>query len=623
MVQFCLKISLTDKLIYTIEKNSSVLIDNAEIDLDIAGQNSLQKELVGYSMQTNTRMGKITPILEAKNKTITEEYNEFTFMLNHYDIIFRAYDDGVAYRIRTKFDEKITVVNELVNIGFKNNYSLLFPEEESFISHQERIFSERKLNEISVENFASLPVLVNCDNIKVLLCESDLRDYPGLYYRGNSNNFLTGKYPSYVIKESMNYDRNPVVEERAEFIARREGKGELPWRVFIIAEHDKDLLENELVYKLAAPLAIENTDWIKPGKVAWDWWNFNNISPVDFRAGVNTETYKYFIDFASKNNIEYIILDEGWYVLGDLMKMAPDMDVPELISYAKSKNVGIILWVIWKTLEDQFDEAMNQFEKWGVKGLKVDFMQRDDQWMVNWYHKITEECAKRKFLVDFHGAYIPRGLRRAYPNLITREGVQGLEHYKWESEQGPDHELTLPFTRQVVGPMDFTPGAMINATKDAYHAFFTRPMSKGTRCHQLAMYVVYESPLQMLADAPTNYEKNPECLEFLSKVPTVWDRTVAIEGKVGDYVVIARQKNDTWYIGAMTDWTQRDFEVDLGFLDKGNYDIIIYKDGLNADRNAEDFKMETGTVSSNSTIKIKMAPGGGWVAVLKKNSFGE
>jgi alpha-glucosidase len=372
-----------------------------------------------------------------------------------------------------------------------------------------------------------------------------------------------------------------------------------------------------MIYKLAKPCQLDDTSWIKPGKVAWDWWNWNNIYGVDFRAGINTETYKYYIDFASKYGIEYVILDEGWYKLGNLLDVVPEINVEELVTHGKEKNVGIILWVIWKTLDDQLEEALDQFVKWGVKGIKVDFMQRDDQWMVNYYYKIAREAAKRHLLVDFHGAYKPTGLIRTYPNVLTSEGVRGLENSKWSKDDpSPGHNVTIPFIRMLAGPMDYTPGAMLNATKEPFRPVFNRPMSQGTRCHQLAMYVVYESPLQMLCDSPSNYLKEAECMDFFSRVPTVWDDTKVLDAKVGEYVLITRRSGNEWYVGAMTNWTARELEVDFSFLDAGNYTIEIYQDGINADRNAMDYKKVVRTVTKNEKLNIHLAPGGGWVGRL-------
>jgi alpha-glucosidase len=370
-----------------------------------------------------------------------------------------------------------------------------------------------------------------------------------------------------------------------------------------------------LVYLLAKPSELKDTSWIKPGKVAWDWYNANNIYGVDFKSGIDTRTYKYYIDFASKYGIEYIILDEGWYKLGNVLDVVPAMNIEQLVAYGRQKNVGIILWVVWKTLDDQFLPAMDQFERWGVKGLKVDFMQRDDQKVINFYHKLCKEAAKRRMLVDFHGAIRPATMTRTWPNILSTEGVRGLEQSKWSKLANPEHDVTLPFSRMFLGPMDYTPGAMINSGNEKYFApIFERPMSLGTRCHQLAMYVVYESPLQMLADSPSRYLKEPEVMEFLGPVPTVWDETKVLGAQMGDYVIVARRKAGDWYIGAMTDWTPRDVEIDLSFLQGGRFKLISFADGANADRSGSDYKKTVQTVDRNSKLKIHMAGGGGWAA---------
>ncbi len=401
-----------------------------------------------------------------------------------------------------------------------------------------------------------------------------------------------------------------------DYIAKTSGDRTFPWRVIAIAPKDGDLITNQMIFLLSEPCKIEDPSWIRPGKVAWDWWNFNNIYGVDFEAGVNTKTYKYYIDFASAHGIEYIILDEGWYELGDLTAISPDIDMQEILAYGKEKGVGIILWVVWKTLDDQLNEVMPLFEEWGVAGLKVDFMQRDDQWMVDYYWRIAEEAAKRKFLVDFHGSYKPAGLHRTYPNVITREGVRGLEWGKWSDAATPGLAVTLPFIRMFAGPMDYTPGAMLNATEKSFEAVFATPMSQGTRSHQLAMYMVFESPLQMLADNPTHYWKEPECMKFLSQVPTEWDETIVLDAKLGEYIIIARRNGQQWYLGAMTNWESREFEIDLSFIGDQKYEATVWKDGPNAHRNAQDFVKENFVLDKNKQLKIKLAPGGGWACIL-------
>ena len=408
-----------------------------------------------------------------------------------------------------------------------------------------------------------------------------------------------------------------IVEKPAAYIAKTQGTRAFPWRVMMITDNDAALVESDLVYRLASPNKIIDFFWIQPGKVAWDWFNALNIKGVDFESGLNTATYKYYIDFAAAYKIPYIILDEGWSATDDLLKVNPDIDLPELLKYAEQKNVGIILWVVWLTLDNQLQPALDQFQKWGVKGIKVDFMQRDDQKMVNYYEKVASEAAKRRLLVDFHGSYKPTGFGRTYPNVLTREGVHGLENNKWASTVTPEHNVTLPFTRMLAGPMDYTPGAMINSTQKQFHPIWDKPASQGTRCHQLAMYVVYESPLQMLADNPSNYYGEPESMEFLQEVPATWDETKVLAAKVADYIIVARKNDGKWYIGGMTDWTPREIEIDLSFLDAGLHQMKIIKDGANADKDATDLKVENKTVSSTDKMKISMAPGGGWVAIIE------
>jgi alpha-glucosidase len=560
----------------------------------------------------------IHPVVQEKNKNIPDHFNEVIFKCKgNYNISFRAYNEGIAWRFETQFKEDVIVNTEQADLRFPKSSKVWFPEENSFFSHNERYYLHLPLDSITTERFCSLPALVESSNdVKILITESSLRDYPGMWLKGTDGFGMSAIFPGVVVKENQTNDRNVKPEVYAGYIAETKGARTFPWRILAIAENDAGLVTNQLSYLLAEPCKIEDPSWIKPGKVAWDWWNDWNIYGVDFESGVNTDTYKYYIDFASANGIEYIIMDEGWYKLGDLMAVVPEIDMDEILDYAKQKNVGIILWVIWKTLDDQWKEAFDQFEKWGVKGIKVDFMQRDDQWMVDYYWRVAEEAAKRKMLVDFHGAYKPSGLRRTYPNVISREGVKGLENAKWSEHQTPTHDVIVPFIRMVAGPMDYTPGVMVNSTKKNFKASWSQPMSMGTRCHQLAMYVVYESPLQMLCDNPSNYKKEPEAMKFLSRVPVVWDTTIVLSAKIADHILMARQNESKWYMGAMTNWDPKELEFDLSFLGSGNYTMEIWQDGINAHRYAGDFKKEMRIVSSTDKMKIKLAPGGGWVAIV-------
>jgi len=611
-------ISVDNSLQYSIFVDGKIILKPSRISMKLNDQ-VLGKNPKVSSISKRSVDEKIIPVVQEKFKVIRDHYNELTILLKkNYTVIFRVYNNGVAYRFTTDFNKMIEVISEEATFNFAGGNSVYFPEEIRFHSHNERKYLHMQLDTMSSRHLASLPVLVETKGPKILIAESALKDYPGMWMLSGKNNSLNATFPKYALEDKLDpmSDRNVPVTKTANYIAKVNGKRNFPWRILAIAKEDADLITNQLVYQLGEKQQIEDTSWIKPGKVAWDWWNALNVYGVDFKAGVNTETYKYFIDFAAEYGLEYIILDEGWYKLGNLMEVVPDIDMEEILAYGKQKNVGIILWVVWKTLDDQLEVALNQFEKWGVKGIKVDFMQRDDQAIVNYYWKIAEEAAKRKMLVDFHGAYKPSGIRRAYPNVITREGVKGLENNKWSKDITPSHNLTIPFIRMVTGPMDYTPGAMLNAQPKDYTINFDRPMSMGTRTHQIAQYIIYESPLQMLADSPSNYYAEPESTEFISRIPTEWDDTKVLEAKVGEYLIIARKRGENWYIGGMTNEKAREFTIDFSFLDAKDYTAEIIRDGANAIQYAGDYIKETKTISKKDSLNIKLAKSGGWSAIL-------
>lgn len=560
--------------------------------------------------------GTVAPPVRQKAAAFRDHYNELRLELDGAcAVVFRAYDEGVAYRWETALPQpEVKVFAEEVALNFADNFTVFYPEEEDFFSHNERHFLPRALGDLAAKNLASIPAVVDAGTVKIAIADADVDDYPGLWLRGTSRAGLAGVFPPYPLKEKLERDRDFRVTEAADYLAVTKGTRTYPWRVLSVAHRDADLITNPLVYLLAAPSRVADPSWIKPGKIAWDWWNANNLGGVDFKAGINTATYKAYIDFAAQHGLDYIILDEGWYKLGDLLAVAPEMNIEEIVAYGKQKNVGVILWVVWKTLDDQLQPALDRFERWGVRGLKVDFMQRDDQKVMNFYHKICREAAARQMLIDFHGAIRPALLTRTWPNLISTEGVRGLEWCKWSALTTPEHDATLPFTRQFVGPMDYTPGAMQNATRTGFAHIFDRPMSQGTRCHQLALYVVFESPLQMLADSPTNYRREPEAMEFLSAVPTVWDETRVLDGRITDYALVARRSGTEWYLGAITDWTPRELAVDLSFLPAGKFQLTEWRDGVNADRRADDFKQSTQSVTNTTKLTIRLAEGGGWAA---------
>lgn len=607
-------IDVTDKIEYKIELNGTSLISNATIGYEI------NSKALGFLLRGTKRDSgseTVEPFTPVKSSKITAPYNEIALNFEGgYTVHFRVFNNGVAHRLSTSMPGEIVVSDEQFDLEFPAGSETWYPIEEGFFSSNERNYTQGKLDTLATGTLASLPALFgNSTGNKVILMESGLHDYAGMWALKTEKG-ISATFPRYPDQVRNIGDRLQDVVTRKSYIAKTKGTRNFPWRILGIAEEDTDLLTNDLVYALAEETVIE-TDWIKPGKVAWDWWNAWNIKGVDFESGPNTNTYKYYIDFASANGIEYVILDEGWYILGDLLHLNDEIDVKELIRYGETKNVGIVLWVVWRTLDEQFDEALDAFVEWGAKGIKVDFMNRDDQWMVNYYERVAEAAAERKLLVDFHGAYKPSGLRRKYPNVITREGVLGLEYNKWSADVTPTHNVTIPFIRMVPGPIDYTPGGMTNTQPGNFRVSHFRPMVMGTRSAEIAKFIVYESPFQMMADTPTNYEDEQESTDFIAQIPTTWDETVPITGKVGEYIAIARRHGDNWYIGVMSNESSRNLSIPLDFLGRGAYTMEFIHDGINAGKHAEDYKKETRGVRSNSVIPVELAPSGGWAAIIK------
>ncbi len=612
-----IRVRTSGQLRYDVLLRGNALLENSTLSLDVEHKKlGLQPKVNSAKQRSNDQV--VEPVVRQKFAKIRDRYNELRLTMDGgYSLVFRAYNEGVAYRFETTLpDKQVKIYGEEANFNFPTNFVVYYPQEDTFYSHNERKYLPQHLSEIAPMFIATLPAVVDVrGGAKLAIAESDLSDYPGLWLQGSAPQFaLKATFPPYPLKEQQTSDRDYKVVEAADYIAVTAGTRTFPWRVLGIADHDGDLITNQLVYLLESPSNVEDTSWIRPGKVAWDWWNDWNIDGVDFHAGINTKTYEYYVDFASKYGLPYIILDDGWYKLGDLLQVNPDLKMEELVSYAKQKNVGLILWASWKTLDDQLIPALDQFDKWGIKGIKVDFMQRSDQIMINYFDKVCREAAKRHMLVDFHGDQKPAVMTRTWPNLINTEGVRGMEWSKWSWESEPAHNISLPFTRMFLGPLDFTPGAMRNATRQTFAPIGSQPMAMGTRCQQLAMYVVYEAPLQMLSDTPSNYLREPEAMEFLAAVPTVWDETRVLDAKMSLYVLLARRNGSDWYVGAMTDWTPRDLEIDFSFLPDGNFTLDSYEDGVNADRNASDYRKTTKQINRTTKMKIHLAPGGGFAA---------
>jgi len=614
--QLQLTVDVSNRIRYQLQVNGSDVVQPSDLAMELTDGRALGRNSRLQRSATSSVDRVVTP-LYGITRTIPERYNELKLdFRENFSLIFRAYNEGIAYRFVTRLRDSIRVQSEEVTLRFSDDYPAYFHPSE-FLASYESDYAYRPLSKQTSQS--SLPVLVEADRgIRLLLTEADLLDYPGLYLRRDSTqtHTLSGALPAYPrrVEQGGNSMFNLLVREREPYLARTIGTRNFPWRVIGVATSDAELLRNQLVYLLASESKIGDASWVKPGKVAWDWWCANNLTGVPFKTGFNTETYKYYIDFAARNGIEYVNLDEGWSDQFDLLKVTDKLDMNEIVRYAKEKKVGLILWCVWHTLDRQMIPALDQFARWGIAGLKVDFMDRDDQVVVNFYERLLQESAKRRMLVNYHGAYKPTGLQRTYPNQINRESVKGLEWNKFHPQgASPEHAVSLPFIRMVTGGMDYTPGAMTNANKANWRQVFEQPVSQGTRAHQLAMFVVYHAPLQMLSDAPTAYEREPNVLRFLAGVPVTWDETVPLDGKVADFVAIARRKDNTWYLGAMTDWTPRELKLKLDFLPEGTFELELFRDGLNADRVGSDFVREVRTVKKGDVITVPMAPGGGWV----------
>ncbi len=570
-----------------------------------------------------------------RSAEVRDRYNALTLkMKGDWSVEFRAYDDGLAYRFATTAKKPFEIASEQADYRFPDDFAVTVPyvrDNAGDIDAQwrnsfENTYTATTLSKLDPGRLIFLPAVVHAsEELSICFTETDLNDYPGMYlWNGDGGRHLTARFAPYPkrVKHDGYNNLQMIVEEREAFIAKVGGPRAFPWRVAIVGT-DTDLAASDLSYLLAAPSRIDDTSWIKPGKVAWDWWNDWNLAGVDFRAGINTRTYKYYIDFAAEKGIEYVILDEGWAVnkKADLMQVVPEIDLKEIVDYGASKNVGIILWAGYWAFDRDIENVCKHYSEMGVKGFKVDFMDRDDQLMTAFNYRAAEVAARYKLVLDLHGTHKPAGLNRTWPNVLNFEGVHGLEQMKWSpaTVDQIEYDAAIPFIRQAAGPMDYTQGAMRNAVKWNYHPCNSEPMSQGTRCHQLGLYVVLDSPLNMLCDSPTNYLKEPECTEFIARIPTVWDETRILGGRMGDYILTARRKGSTWYIGGITDWTARDVEIDFAQLGlAGEVYMELFRDGVNADRKAEDYRRERQRIDASRPLKVHLAPGGGFALKIGK-----
>ena len=597
---------------------------------------------IGLVLENGTIVGKTPRITGERRRKIKDNiespfyrFKEFVATGNELDlklkggfgIIFRAYNEGVAYRFYTTQSSDIIIKEEQAEFNFKEDYTAYLPyttnDKKPMAMAYQNVYDITPLSKAQPK-LAFLPVTVDCGSVKLTLLESDLEAYPGVFVQSQQGKYgLKGVFAPYPAKTDFYpWRKQEYVTETTDFISRSRGSRSYPWRVLTITEKDTDMPVNNLVYALASPNRIGDTSWIKTGKVAWDWWNDWNLKGVPFKAGINMDTYKYYIDFASRNGLEFIVLDEGWYdpKSGDMLTVIPELDLTELIAYGKSKGVEIVLWTVFNVLDSQLEAACKKYADMGIKGFKVDFLDRDDQTAVEMVYRIAEMTARYKLTLDLHGIYKPTGINRTYPHIINFESVFGMEEVKWTDIKNnmPLYDVTFPYIRMMAGPVDYTPGAMRNATKADWRAMYYTPASMGTRCHQLAAYIVHDSPFTMLCDAPTNYLNEQECVDFIASLPVEVDSTFIASGELGKYIVTVRKKDVNWYIGGMTNWDERDVQLDFSFLPEGmSYTAVLFKDGVNANKQAEDYRKETIRIDKDSRLTLHLASGGGFAMKLE------
>lgn len=621
--RLAVNIQADEQLTYSIAFDEKTVMNPSRIDIDNAYQGKAKASATGHVKTTFA-----TPFY--RQSSVTAEYNEMTMSLGKgWKVAFRAFDDGIAYRFMCKGKVPATIADEVAEFRFPSECMswLSFstndkkPEAMAF----QNIYDVKPLKEAQ-EKLAFLPATIANDGVKLTILESDLRNYPGMFVQRSDDG--TG-LKAWFARYPKTFDKYPWRQQRyvtstEDYIARTNGMAfQTPWRIIAITEKDTDMPVNNLVYALAEPAKTDDISWIKPGKVAWDWWNDWNLRGVDFKAGINFETYQYYIDFAAKNGIEYVVLDEGWYdsKAGDIMNPIEEIRLTDLIAHAKSKGVDIVLWTVFNVLDEHLEEAMEKYKAMGVKGFKIDFLDRDDQEAVEMAYRIAEAALKHQMILDYHGYYKPTGMSRTFPNILNYEGVFGMEEARWTEPKNdmPLYDVTFPFIRMMAGRVDFTPGAMRNGTIDNWRAIYTAPMSMGTRCHQLACYVVHDSPFTMLCDAPTNYKREQECVDLIASLPTVFSRTIIPQGEMGKYIVTARENDGNWYVAGQTNWDERSIQLVFDFLEPGTtYRATIFCDGINANHNAEDYRSKTLNLTSSSNLEIIMAKGGGFVMKIEK-----
>ena len=610
-----LDVDVENGLSYSLSKKGKRVVDKASVGIEF-GEGKKGVKVKGVRRWSHN--GVVHPVVPMKFSSIEDNYNSLLLRMDgNYAIEFRVMDDGVAHRFVTSMPDSINVISETFELSVPEDSFMHLQQTGGFKTSYEEPYTHKRVTDwTSDEKMSTLPVLMERDGNVVLFCESNLRDYPAFFLKGDGKGKFHAVFPKTPIKFGPDGDRSLKILEEAPYIARTAGKRSFPWRYMMVGT-PSDVLTNTMSVRLAEQ-PEGDFSWVEPGQASWEWWNgaIPYGEDVDFESGCNLDTYKYFIDFASKYGIKYIIMDEGWAKSTlDPFTPNPDVDLKELIRYGNEKGVGIFLWLTWLAVENNFN-VFKTVADWGVKGLKIDFMDRSDQWMVDYYERVVKEAAKYGLLVDMHGSFKPAGLEVTYPNLINYEGVRGMEQM---GGCRPENSIYIPFMRNAVGPQDYTPGAMISMQPDCYRSDRPNSASIGTRAYQMALFTVFEGGLQMLADNPTLYYRNHDCTEFITSVPVTWDETVPLVAEIGRTVAVAKRKGDTWYIGAVTasndKWNEYTFNLD--FLGDGVFDMTAFSDGVNAPRQAMDYRKTNHKVRKGEKLDIRLARNGGWTAVLK------
>lgn len=616
------------QLTYAVTYKGQPLVQPSPLNLIINNNDSL---LSNARIKTTKRRfvnSTITNPVPGKRKAIADVYNELRIEYNRsVNVVMRAYNDGVAYRFETRFQDSLIIKNEVAAFRFSPDAIVYYPQVQQrtdadmFHTSFEETYTVGPLDSMARDSISFTPVLVAQNAIKVVVTESDLEAYPGMFLQSDGES-LQGVFAPYPLEEKVvgGDFKQAIVTKRAGYIARTAGTRTFPWRVLAIASNDKQLPVNDLVYRLASPSRVADVSWIKPGKSTEEWIIGVNLFNVPFKSGINTATYKYYIDFAKRFHLDRILFDAGWSDANDLFSITPTLSIDTLVTYAKAQGIHLSMWTLALTLNRQLDSALDQFNKWGVDYIMTDFIDRDDQKAVAFYHRVAQACAKHKIMLMFHGAFKPAGFERTYPNAMTREGVLGSEYNAWSNRATPDHNVLLPFIRMVSGPMDYEPGLLDNGTKETFRPIWNKVMSQSTRTHQLAMFVVYDSPMQFFSGNPSQGLLEPAFMELVGSIPTTWDETLIPDAKLGEYIVTARKKGGDWFIGAMTSWSARTINVPLHFLENGTYKATICEDGINADKHASDYLIREATFKKGDTLAIKLAPGGGYFVRLQKQN---